>query len=381
MRRHGDTSSPGVLAAGIALLCLAAQAGEDPKMLVGLVDSKATKETRALYLGLSQMAKTRILFGHQNSTLYGVGWKADNDPTRSDVKTACGYLPAVYGWDMNTMGKIKSGKGQGLLPVRIREAYGRGGINTVSWHMWNPVTGKNFYDTTRAVGAILPGGSRHGQYKKELDRVAAFFRSLKDESGAPIPIIFRPFHEHTGKWFWWGKENCTAEGYAKLWRFTVEYLRDEKELHNVLYAYSPAKNPKGQEKEYLWGYPGDTYVDILGYDHYCQDVTEALPGLRLVVRLARDRGKVPAFTETGVPKGLAQAKSGSYYTARLLKPLKQDNSAREVAYVLLWQNSSRERFWIPYEGHKLAEDFRSFAADPLMAFEKDLGEIYSPPEN
>ena len=69
-----DDSTTGVLAAGIALmLCCAAQVEEEPKMSVDLVNPKATKETRALYLSLSQMAKTRNLFGHQNSTLYEVG--------------------------------------------------------------------------------------------------------------------------------------------------------------------------------------------------------------------------------------------------------------------------------------------------------------------
>jgi mannan endo-1,4-beta-mannosidase len=379
--RHAFTALPKVVVAAILLiLCSRAQAGEKSEIAVTLVDPKATRETRSLFLNLSRVAKTRILFGHQNSTLYGVGWKADADPIRSDVKTACGKLPAVYGWDLNAMGKIKSDKGQDLLQVRIREAHKRGAINTISWHMRNPVTGETFYDTTRAVGAIVPGGSHHAQYKQELDKVAVFIGSLKDENGRPIPIIFRPFHEHTGNWFWWGKGNCTAEEYSRLWRFTVTYLRDRKELHNLLYAYSPAKCRKGTEKEYLWGYPGDRYVDILGYDHYCHDVTEALPGLRLAVRLARQRGKLSAFTETGVPKGMSQAKPGNYYTDRLLSPLSRDASARQIAYILLWQNRHAEHFWVPYQKGKLMQDFKSFAADPLMGFEDDLDGIYSPPK-
>lgn len=378
MRRADIILTKVVVAAITLMLCSTVQAEENPKTSADLADPKATKETRALYLNLSRIAKKKILFGHQNSTLYGVGWKADADGTRSDVKTACGELPAVYGWDLNTIGKIRSDKGLDLLPVRIREAYERGAVNTVSWHMWNPVTGRNFCDTTRAVGAIVPGGSHHARYKEELDKVAVFIGGLKDESDRPIPIIFRPFHEHTGKWFWWGKGNCSAEEYAELWRFTVEYLRDRKELHNLLYAFSPAKNLKGEKSAYLWGYPGDAYVDILGYDHYCQDVKEALPGLRLVARLASKRGKVPALTETGVPKGMRHAKPGNYYTDRLLKPLEQDDAAQGIAYIVLWQNQNAEHFWVPYHKGKLMQDFKSFAGSPLMGFENDLDGIYAP---
>ncbi|MDP6525711.1 MAG: glycosyl hydrolase [Kiritimatiellia bacterium] len=342
-----------------------------------LVDPEATGETKALYINLSRLAKEKILFGHQNTTFSGVGWR--KDPGRSDVMAACGRLPALYGWDVNNLGKYKSGDGKDLLTVRICEAFERGGVNTISWHMRNPVTGKNFYDTTPAVASILPRGEKHEAYKRELDRLAAFIRNLKNKNGIRAPIIFRPFHEHTGKWFWWGKGNCSPDEYAELWRFTVKYLRDEKNLHNLLYSYSPAKNREGREEDYLWGYPGDAFVDILGYDHYCQDVTEALPGLRLLVRLARERGKLAAFTETGVPKGMSQAQPGDYYTDRLLKPLKGDSLARQIAYIQLWQNTSRDKYWVPYEGHKLLPDFKAFASDPFMLFQDTLPDVYTPP--
>jgi len=339
------------------------------------VDEQATAETRALFFNLHHLAPDKILFGHQNDTLFGVGWAGD--PDRSDLKTACGKLPAVYGWDAGLAGKQASGDGEDLLPIRIREAYARGGVNTLSWHMGNPLTGKNFYDRTPAAQAILPGGKANLAYQRELDRFAAFVRDLRDKNGVPIPIIFRPFHEHTGSWFWWGRGNCSEQEYVALWRFTVTYLRDEKHLHNLLYAYSPAKNLTGREEDYLWGYPGDENVDVLGYDHYCQDVTEALPGLRIVMRLAHERGKIPAFTETGVPKGMSQAKPGNYYTERLLNPLKNDPLAKGIAYVMLWQNQNENHYWIPYGDHTLLADFKVMASDPFFVFEDGLENLYT----
>ena len=335
-------------------------------------DKESTPEARALYANLLASAGKKILFGHQNTTFYGVNWNSDPDPLRSDVRSACGKLPAVYGWDFSNWDQYRTKEGESLMAVRIREAFERGGINTMSWHMWNPVTGKNFYDNTPAVYAILPGGEKHEKYKADLDQFAACISSLKDTNGTLIPIIFRPFHEHTADWAWWGKGHCSAEEYAKLWRFTVDYLRNQKGLHQLLYAYSPSRDAGKSEADYLYGYPGDGYVDIFGFDKYSQDVQEAFPGLRIAVRLAKERGKVAALTEFGVAKGLVNAKPGKYFTERLLKPLKEDPTVRGVAYLLTWRNGSPNQFWIPYEKGPLMSDFKEFAADPLIGFEGDF---------
>ena len=55
-------------------------------------------------------------------------------------------------------------------------------------------------------------------------------------NGEVIPLIFRPFHEMSGSWFWWGGANCEAKDYISLWKETVELLRDKHNLHNLLYA-------------------------------------------------------------------------------------------------------------------------------------------------
>jgi hypothetical protein len=80
----------------------------------------------------------------------------------------------------------------------IRDAFERGGINTISSHMHNAYTEKNYSDVTPSVSHILPGGSHHNNYIEKLDLIADFIEDLKSEDGVPIPIIFRPFHEHNG---------------------------------------------------------------------------------------------------------------------------------------------------------------------------------------
>jgi hypothetical protein len=250
-----------------------------------LVDPDATEETKALYVNLRSVAQDCTLFGHQDDLAYGVHWDRRSDSLarqagdrRSDVRAVTGDYPAVYGWDVGTLG------GEPDSPVNIDgipydrmqnwmvEGYERGGVITVSWHMKNPVSGGHSWDETPAVSKLLPDSSHHDVYRRYLDRFAAFVDELESGFwnwlglGHDVPIIFRPFHEMSGSWFWWGGDNTTPEAFKRLWRFTVEYLRDEKDLHNLLYAYSP--DIFASREGYLRYYPGDAYVDVLGYDDY-----------------------------------------------------------------------------------------------------------------
>ena len=136
----------------------------------------------------------------------------------------------------------------------IRQGHERGGVITISWHLNNPLTGKSAWDPEPGtVGSILPGGLKHDLYKSWLDKVAIFLNDLKDKNDQLIPVIFRPFHELNGNWFWWGGKHCTPEEFKRLWIFTVSYLRDEKQLHHLLYAYNTDRF--SSEEEYLEKYP------------------------------------------------------------------------------------------------------------------------------
>ncbi|MEL6276202.1 MAG: glycosyl hydrolase, partial [Bacteroidota bacterium] len=292
------------------------------------VDPKATKATKALYANLKKLSKDHILFGQQDALAYGVHWREWHE-WRSDVQDVCGKSPAVYGWDMSKLGRYE----YNIDTVNFEQIQGwmkgvfrGGGINTVSWHFDNFVNGKTSWDTgENVVAAILPGGEFHEAYKAKLDLFADFVRGLRVGLvfRRDIPIIFRPFHEHTGNWFWWGKKHCSTEEYIALWRFTVEYLRDEKGMHNLLYAYSPDifKN----KKEYLARYPGDDYVDILGFDDY-HDVGKGgktknlIKRLRMLVEMAQEKDKVAALTETG----FETIPNKTWWTEKLLNPIKND---------------------------------------------------------
>ena len=336
------------------------------------IDNKASPATSALFHSLREQMGRGILFGHHHTTAYGIGWK--NDPTRSDVKAATGSFPSVYGWDMGH-------KGTENMRSLMVEAFERGGINTISWHMKLPITDQKHYATgEQTVAAILPGGPEHELLVDQLDGFADFATNLRDSEGTLIPIIFRPWHEHTGNWFWWGIDSCTPEEYVQLWRFTVEYLRDTKGVHNLLYAYSPSQVGIGSIDDYEQNrFPGYEYIDLLGIDCYTKgEDTKVLVELcEIIVELADKNGKAAALTEFGYRNGINMTAQTDWYSASFLEPFKASPLASRTAFALPWRNSSLEHYWIPIEGDHMFEDFQRFARDPFVVFEDQMPSMYS----
>jgi mannan endo-1,4-beta-mannosidase len=350
-----------------------------------LVDKQATHETRMLFMNLKYLSERNVMFGHHEDLAYGVGWVGVEG--RSDVKDVCGDYPAVHGWDL---GKEDRGKNIDNVPFAnmnqwIKETYERGGINTISWHVDNPSSGGNAWDTVKTVKYILPGGKDHEAFKRRLDKIATLLEGY--QSGrVKIPLIFRPYHEHNGNWFWWGKGNCTEEEYITLWRFTVDYLRKEKKIHNLIFAFSPDRSRLDMtdiKGSYLYGYPGDEYVDILGFDDYMDvgiswnkkpkddQVNDLLLSLRTISNLAKEKNKLAALTETGL-EGVTQER---WYTETILNPLKMDKTI-QVSYIMVWRNASEKHHYAPYPNHTSVQDFIKFYSDDYTLFEKDLPNVY-----
>jgi mannan endo-1,4-beta-mannosidase len=152
--------------------------------LQGPTDQHATAETRALFFNLRRLAREHVLFGHQDDLAYGYDWVAE--PGRSDVKESAGAYPALYGWEVSGIEKDAPRNIDNVDFTRMREwiaeGYRRGGVITISWHVGNPLTGGNAWDTTSAVATILPGGVHHEQFKRSLDKLASFLASLRAPS-------------------------------------------------------------------------------------------------------------------------------------------------------------------------------------------------------
>lgn len=348
-----------------------------------IIDANATKETKALYYNLGMLSEKNILFGHQHATEYGHGWWGEEG--RSDVKSVTGSHPAVIGVDFSGLSERPDSmikKEKILLRKNIADTYNRGGVTTISWHFLNPASGGGFYwkdsVSAPAVKLIVPGGSHHEKYKRILRTIADLVKSTKGNDGKLVPMIFRPYHEFDGDWFWWGRSHCSIDEFKALWRFTVSYLRDSLDVHNFIYAFSP-DNRFSTEVQFLERYPGDEWVDMVGMDNYGDfgrdgkySVEVGLKKLKIVSDYALKAGKLAAFTETG----LESIPNTSWWTEVLLKTLKSENL--KLCYVLVWRNdtSSPTHYYAPFPGHISEPDFKKFYNDPFTLFEKDLHNIY-----
>lgn len=347
-----------------------------------LVDNQATAETKALFRNLQELSKKHTLFGHQHATEYGHGWSGEAD--RSDVKSVCGSHPGVIGVDLSGLtGRSPEfiQKYTENLRKTVVDTYNRGGVTTVAWHFSNPVSGGGFYwkdgVSKPAVKYLIPGGEAHEKYKEILKTIADWAHSLKGTDGTLAPVIFRPYHEFDGGWFWWGEPHCSKDEFVSLWQFTVSYLRDDLGVHNFIYAFSPDNRFKS-EAEFLDRYPGDEWVDMVGMDNYGDmgrdryDLETAAQKLKIVSDYATKSGKLAAFTETG----LESIPDTTWWTNTLLKTMQMHKM--NLAYVLVWRNdrNSPTHYYAPFPGQVSVPDFMKFYRDPYTLFENDLKNIY-----
>ena len=367
---------------------------------INIVTKNATPETRSLFAFLKTNRQNAIMFGHQHETTQGLTIKK-TDGTESDTFNAVGDFAAVYGWDsLSIVAPIPEGD---VVP-QIKKAYARGGIITISAHLNNPMTETEkgawptgtAWDKRPAVKESLPGGAYNKVLNSYLDQIAAWAHNLKDDNGNLIPVVLRLFHENTGAWFWWGNEQCTPAEYQQLYRYSVEYLRDKKGVTNFLYAYSPNEFNDPKESDYLERYPGDNWVDVMGFDTYgfLNDKTDTwfktvVANTAMIVRMADARGKIPVISEIGIQApDIGAGKIDNHWYRKLIGGLKADKDARRIAFLLTWRNSpdgdgnGHPHYWVPYKSDEnikngTLEDFRAFYNDDLTAFNRDISNVYN----
>lgn len=339
-----------------------------------LADVKATDQTKYLFNRIKEMSKQGYAFGHQDATAYGMGWKNEGEAYRSDVNDVAGDYPGVYGFDI---GHIEIEATQNLDSVNFRQmtslikkAHNSGGIITLSWHADNPLTAGNTWDKTETVQYILKGGSLHARYRAWLLNVANFVNDLKDRDGNLIPLVFRPYHEMNGSWFWWGEGNCTPEEYKTLWRETVDILSNDYNVHNLIYAYSP--NGLDKPEDFLRYYPGDAYVDMLGIDIYQHSTTEDFVAqldrdITLLKKIAIEKGKPYALTEVGSNTVPIE----NWWTQIFDKQLKNSG----IAWALFWRNAWPNHYFAPYTGQISSKDFIRFKNLKHIMFLKEVKKI------
>lgn len=313
----------------------------------------------------------KIMYGHQDDMMYGHSWKLADDATeytQSDVYATCGMYPAVYGMDLGGIeldwpANLDKNRFDHMRASAVAH-HERGGVITFSWHPRNPLTEGDAWDVTsdQVVASILPGGEKHEYFMGWLKRAADFMDSIKTADGQKVPVIWRPWHEHTGSWFWWGQDLCTTEQYKALWKMTYDYMMVDRGMTNLVWSYSPGAGGLTPEM-FAERYPGDEMVDMVGFDCYQYGTNEGYMAdmknaLDITGSFAKEHGKLMAITETGY-EGIKDAK----WWTEVLYPSMKDY---EVSYVLTWRNACDEHmqhhFYGPFPEHESAEDFKAFVA-------------------
>ncbi|MBR3493954.1 MAG: beta-mannosidase [Clostridia bacterium] len=177
-----------------------------------------------------------------------------------------GVYPALLGLDMMDYSPSRvamGGERDHTVPEAIKY-WEKGGIVTFCWH-WNapePYLKDPWYSgfytqyTTLDLAKIMDGRDEEGYrlLMRDIDAVAAQLTRLKD---AGVPVLWRPLHEASGGWFWWGASGARA--YLKLYHLLYDRLTNEYGLNNLIWVWN------GQDA--AW-YPGDDEVDIIGIDIY-----------------------------------------------------------------------------------------------------------------
>ena len=374
---------------------------------VKLVDSEATQSTADLYAYLIGLGKTdKVIYGHQNDTHHKAMYQGGSNSDTKDITGSISGLTGIDGLSFtgDELSLTDEEKAEGLTYTKKAaqiavDAAKEGAITTLSCHMPNfakvqekglDAEGKYDYSgyspnvtSGNVAERIMPGGDLNEVYNGYLDLIADYASNIKDENGKEIPVLFRPFHENNGSWFWWGAAYCDAQTYKNLYAYTVDYLKNVKNVHNFLYVYSP-NGPFEDEKDYLSRYPGDAYVDILAFDMYHDDpledatkdpwMTSFKETVNLVQNIAEERGKLSAASETGIRiNGLGMPITGNP-NKNWFKDISDIVSESDMPYYMAWSNfNNTDNFFAPFmanetKGHEMINEFIDYYNDSKSVF-------------
>ncbi len=372
-----------------------------------LSDPHAIPQAASLYAFLSGIADSDyVLYGHMNDLLMHAG------PKGSDTYGMVKDYPAVISMDAMTLagndteyqkhkpapGALPPVTGQAAIDRTVSlslEAAQKGAIVSLSAHMPNFADvvkkGKTngAYDFSgftsvvtdgNVVTRIMPGGDLNEAYTAYLNKIAAYGLALQKKG---VPVLFRPFHENNGSWFWWGAAHCSASEFKNLYRYTEEYLRDVKGVHNFLYVYSP-NGPIATDADYLARYPGDAFIDVPGIDMYHEKpqkkdnwMENFGKTLDAVQAFAQRHHKVTTVPEAGILRGkdtlgLRGNQRLDWFTEAL-----NVLSSRKYPYFSTWSNFNAHIFDQPYmisktRGHEMVDGFTRFYNDPRSIFAGQL---------
>ncbi|WP_294392821.1 glycosyl hydrolase [uncultured Sphingomonas sp.] len=236
-----------------------------------LSNRKASREAKALYAYLWSIYGRKTLTGQQEQNFTPAGARTELDY----LQRVTGKQPALLGLDY-----IEPSDEIGVNQRAI--AWHRsGGIVTICWHWGAPDVGTGYENSKKAFDvaeALTPGTPQNQAMMAQMAHVGDLLTTLRD---ARVPVLWRPFHEFSGDWFWWGQHGPDA--FKALWRLMYDYYTRTRKLDNLVWVLGWA----GQQVDAAY-YPGRDCVDIAGADIYAKDHGGLAPMFQQVKAIVGD---------------------------------------------------------------------------------------------
>ncbi|MFJ8193150.1 glycosyl hydrolase [Streptomyces sp. NPDC096094] len=182
------------------------------------------------------------------------------------VKDVTGQYPGLWGGDL--MFNATDVANRQRVVDQARTEWANGSLVTLTWHVCPPTGGsscafeggvKSSISNAQFSQIITEGSALNNAWKRRLDEVVPYLQQLKN---AGVPVLFRPLHEMNESWNWWGNRPG-ANGSARLYQITRDYLAGAKGLDNLIWVWNVQDNPAGGWSNY---YPGNQYVDVVSLD-------------------------------------------------------------------------------------------------------------------
>ena len=233
------------------------------------VTPDASQEAKALLEFIYSISGKQTLAGQHCAPLIG-------DTRLSVVHRMTGHYPALFGQDF---GFSYPGYWDGInyrqriVDDAIRRHH-EGFIISIMWHAVPPTEDEpvSFRESIQGdltdqewQELVTPGTRLNERWKSQVDVIAWFLKQLKY---ARVPVLWRPYHEMNGDWFWWGKKGG-EQGYKKLWKMMFDRFVNFHGLNNLIWVYNTNEVKENVDAHDTY-YPGDEYVDILATDVYTE---------------------------------------------------------------------------------------------------------------
>ncbi len=231
------------------------------------VNPAASREARQLLELVYSVSGHKVLSGQHN-------YPSKIDGYSRMIAEEQKAWPAIFGQDFgfSPRGTLDDYTLRQEIINTCIEQHKAGAIITLMWHAVRPVEDEpvTFKESVQGEltdrqwkDLVTPGTEIHERWKAQVDVVAWHLRQLQDEN---IPVLWRPYHEMNGGWFWWGHKEG-PEGYVKLWRMLYDRLVNFHHLDNLLWVWNANELGIGK-KAYDLYFPGHDVVDILATDVY-----------------------------------------------------------------------------------------------------------------